>query len=352
MDKRYKVGDVVRIVHDNQGRAYGYAKAMSTLVDTICTVIVVMRNGVRVKENEYSWAFESIELANNAPMPIEQPKKALIKPVERVKKKREPTLRTRLTKACSTQHGVSSAAMVGVDAYGKPAKRVFAARICHAFVREFTVVSEFYENINAHYRVMPVDLRPSYVKYVNYILKRSPWAKAFLTKSFGVGLRYNIAIDCSLPRQHIMSAITALRMGSEFPEHLKLFTEMVKKYGEDYAFIIASTTHKVIYADKTIYTLDQYSEAHAVFDVQTKYENLVKFFKEGFPESKDKAWKDGHGRNDLFLINALVHYKDKGNRSTSTQDRGTAFKIKVGWSNYTAFTEESLAKEVEYWKTL
>lgn len=348
MDKRYKVGDRVRIVHDNQGRVFGYAKEMSALVDTICTVMAVMYGGVCVKENDYTWAFESIEPAIAAGMP----KKAPIKPVERIKKKREASLRTRLTKACSKVHGVSSAAMVGIDAYSKPAKRIFAARICHAFVREFTVVSEFYENISAHYRTMSEERKPSYVKYVNYILKRSPWAKAFLTKSFGVGLRYNIAIDCSLPRQHIMAAITALRMGSEFPEHLKLFTEMAKKYGEDYAFIIASTTHKVIYADKSIYTLDQYSEPHAVFDISTKYENLVKFFKEGFPKSTDKAWKDGQGRNDPFLINALVHYKDVGKRSLSTKDRGTAFNIKVGWSNYTAFTEESLAKEVEYWKTL
>ena len=50
MDKRYEVGDVVRIVHDNQGREYGYVKEMSALVDVICTVSAVMYGGVCVKE--------------------------------------------------------------------------------------------------------------------------------------------------------------------------------------------------------------------------------------------------------------------------------------------------------------
>lgn len=204
---------------------------------------------------------------------------------EKAKKKAIPSFRKRLTASCN-------AAGPAVSFWGityKGGAKIHPGKICHASFRCDPAPLSFYENISNHFKNKVKD-KKAYREYVNYVMNGSPWARCFVTKKFGIGLRHNIEMDIDVGPSEFMAAITALRMGSEYPTHLKLWVELRKKYkcSDNEAMLIASLFNG---REKSI---TPYRSNHWIIGSNADVSRVISFFKNGYSQEVELTVRSGN----------------------------------------------------------
>lgn len=294
----FKVGDLVRIIHNNKGKMMGHDPAMDKYVNTEARISSVHDGWVTVTGNNWSWAFDSIELIKAAPAAKALPKKEL-------------TFRQELTQKCnSSEQGVSFWGWISP----RGQKNFCLKKICHADFRYEGTHKKYYENISNHVKNKVID-KEAYKRYVNYILQESPWAHCFVTKKYSVGVVHNIEMNTNVGPSQFMGAITALRMGSEFPEHLSVWNTLVKKHScsNNEAMLIAS-----LFKGGT--NMIEYHGGHWIVGQYANISKVIDFFKNGYKPSKEEPvtkgnnafgiWKEIYGLEKQFVADIRKLYPD------------------------------------------
>jgi hypothetical protein len=114
-----------------------------------------------------------------------------------------------------------------------------------------------------------------YRAYSEYIFNRSPWASAFVTKSSDDAYKNGVTMDCSVPRDILVTACIALRVGTEFSIVPKEFVRAIKAgASENVAFLIGVHVNK----DK----VNSLGGGHHVVTSSMSFSEFVKVFETGY----------------------------------------------------------------------
>ena len=118
-------------------------------------------------------------------------------------------------------------------------------------------------------------------KYADYIINRSPWAKAYSTKSVSSLMKYGAKFNTSHTFSFVLSAAVALREGHEFAHAMRCFCYLLSKgIPENTAYVI-SRIFKYDAATKRFYS-QKWGNHHATFSTGTDFHHLSRFFAKGF----------------------------------------------------------------------
>ena len=193
--------------------------------------------------------------------------------------------------------GVCSYAMV--DTEGN--ERFQVRDICHArltsqYERKFyrTAVLE----VKGHYKEHK---HPEAFKaYVDYVINRSPWKGAFITRTTDEVISSGIALDVNKGVNYVVSAAVALRIGHEYMHLAKDFFELSSSgCPEHLAFLTASMCNG--YHCKGQYELGGQNGAHHILSSGMSLDNLKAFFFKG-----EANMGDAFNKSQRYKILGLI----------------------------------------------
>lgn len=178
----------------------------------------------------------------------------------------------KFSKAIAGKTGVSSWLSVEDGKF-----KSYVDRICHAAIAPNSVViSRHWEPIVHKWDMMTIERQKNYRVWFDYVTKESPWKHAFLTNDFEQALKNHVEMDVSVTCFQVMGAITALRMGHEFPDIVRNFVFFINEgYSKPDAFVLASFLN-----DK--YTVFSLNEGHTVFKSTHGLDELFRFIHHGY----------------------------------------------------------------------
>lgn len=111
-----------------------------------------------------------------------------------------------------------------VTVYGNKRKQI--GDVCHARLRG-DPMKKIVLDIGAHHRAHSQP--EEYKKWVEWVINKSPVAQCFLTKSFDVGIKECLSLDVSKSHSWNVTAAIFLRMGSEYPHRLEVWSALVNE---------------------------------------------------------------------------------------------------------------------------
>jgi hypothetical protein len=162
-------------------------------------------------------------------------------------------------------------------------RRFHYADVCHArmnfggYYGGGPEVSHVALCIEGHYN--HADNKETYRKFVEYILNDSPWASCFLTKKWEDAIGEVIYINVDEAHSRCVCAAIALRMGSEYPDRLKVFQYFLDMgYDANTAWLGANLLQR----QGKIWSHAPLTGGHDVFVAYHVWEDVAKFFKSGW----------------------------------------------------------------------
>lgn len=165
---------------------------------------------------------------------------------------------------------------------------------CHAELGRYGVlvkgpIEAIGLNVSAY---VPEGMEKEYKRYVEYIVKDSPWSKYFIQDSVDNIINNGVYLDVNNPHSYVVAAAIALRVGSEHnPSHnLKLFQTVLDQGFSGHVAFLVSQTMSVNGGE--LQPRDQQGWHH-VISTDHKMEDLVQFFKEGYRPSNEKYTTKG-----------------------------------------------------------
>lgn len=193
--------------------------------------------------------------------------------------------------------GVCSYAMVDTEG-----EEQFQVRdICHArltsqYERKFyrTAVLE----VKGHYKEHKH--QEAFKAYVDYVIHRSPWKGAFITRTTDEVISSGIALDVNMGVNYVVSAAVALRIGHEYMQLAKDFFELSSSgCPEHLAFLTASMCNG--YQCKGQYDIGGQRGSHHVLSSCMSLDNLKAFFFKG-----EANMGDAFNKSQRFKILGLI----------------------------------------------
>jgi hypothetical protein len=167
-------------------------------------------------------------------------------------------------------------------------------------------------NVSGHHEHV-VD-KEAYEAHVQYITQESPFKECFLPRPLNKIMKDGVLLNLDKPYSRVVAAAIALRSGSEFTIHNRLFKKVVDLGFSGNVAAILST----FFTEKPNgLVFNDWGGGHHYMCSTMKMEELVKFFNEGFHKDlKEKAYKDTS--NTAYRIFASIADEDRLGRGTFT----------------------------------
>jgi hypothetical protein len=146
-------------------------------------------------------------------------------------------------------------------------------------------------HLKGHYKNAQPDLKETYVKYVDYMINRSPWAPIHLVKDAHDAIANCASLDVSRPLYELMGAAVSLREASEFPSNFRSFKKALELgYSEHTAYLMTCCfiTRESGDSCRTYIT-----NGHKVMHTDNKVPAIINFFTKGYKPAKEAYNKGG-----------------------------------------------------------
>ena len=244
----HKINDALCLVWD------GYdAKAKEVFIDNLTPV--------------YTWSGKQARAIRLVPKYLRTKQEAKEAHVVDVQKELD-----KFSEAIAGKTGVSSWLSVEDGKF-----KHYVDRICHAAIAPNNVViSRHWEPIVHKWDMMGIEKQKNYRVWFDYVVNESPWKHAFMTNDFDAALKSHVEMDVNVVCFQVMGAITALRMGHEFPEIVKNFVFFINEgYSKPDAFVLASFLNSK-------YNIVSLQEGHTVFKSTHGLDELFRFIHQGY----------------------------------------------------------------------
>lgn len=186
------------------------------------------------------------------------------------------------------------------------------------------------------------DKKEAYKEYVDYIINRSPWAVAFLTKDINEAFDKDLYMNVECNRHIIAGAAVALRSAQEYPERPVIF-KMVKDLGHsEHTAWVFSCGFTTIAGTKDRFNYRGWGGGHDVVSGDVSCKELVKFFQQGYHNhlGADKTpYRTSHG--NYQISNAIAEYKGQSIKQWLA-DNTKATVIGEGWGKKNVIDEKAI----------
>lgn len=224
---------------------------------------------------------------------------------------------------------------------------------CHAQIRQgnkkVIALADNIQNIYSIHKPGSQGVK-DYLKYVDYILNRSPWKHCFLPTKAHIALRYGLYMDVSQPIDQIAGALVALREGTEYNHKVGIFLDLVKKgVSEDVAFLVSRFYLKE--GKKKEYQFNNGSNHSVLYGSMHKGE-LFHFIKKGYKDDPDaKPYAEKNSSYTIWTAIAKTNAVPEDKKMyTYLTENAKPQKVGKGWDERLVVTNEvllSLAQQIE-----
>lgn len=359
-----QVGDrVITEKFEEGGENPMFPKPMHDLVGEVGTVIVVYpppRNYIRVehgRDKAWSWPRSAVKFALEGDVPVApqqapveapdalpEPPKAKAKKPAKEKHAIIKNLRAELNKKCKSGAGTASYAIEFKDHYVRWQVR----DICHARIgiqqdwrgagketMEHGPVTRITTAVQPFASKLKGVAKDNYQAYVDYIVKRSPYADCFLPVK--IPTRYSVYMNLKRSIHNIASACIALREGSEeMGGKVSTFAWLLKQgVSEDAAWVVSRFFHPVGHKEGGEYSFCA-SSGHDAISAHTDVAKFFKVFKDGLylnDEPYNKAAKATYNVYACFGCEDKYGACQQPNYLSAHLKEVSGYKeIKAGWN--------------------
>lgn len=154
----------------------------------------------------------------------------------------------------------------------------------------------------------------SFIRYLDYILNRSPYRRTFVNKN-PVEVRHSfIEPDMSRSMSEISSGLTAVRSGYEFA-FAELFCFFIDDYGmtEHQAFLMCSFTRYEVPFNKEKFVRKAVGNGHGLFDTPTLLSTIIRVLEgNGGNTAAPKCRSDEMGFGNVFAFYSPLKSEKEG----------------------------------------
>lgn len=164
-------------------------------------------------------------------------------------------------------------------------------------------IKAVWENLSNHHKHHPH--KPAYERFVDYILNRSVFKDGFKKSKASRPWLTSIEWNIEKGRSFVVTCALALREGSEYPEQLIVWDELVTKgYSEDLAWFLAGFITKT----GKKYGLKKVS-MHSCRHYQMSFKEVFSIIQVGLPEYVQEPMKNkGNGKYIIHTNLVKTHY--------------------------------------------
>lgn len=183
----------------------------------------------------------------------------------------------------------------------------------------------------------------SHNQAADYIINRSPWAIAFLTKDMKEATKKGLFMNVELNVNVIAAACVALRSCMEHGYRSNIFKMLVDEdVGENAAFLTACAFG---YKGQDNYSHYAWGGGHDILDSSRSLDGLVKFFKTGFHTEKGtvkEPWSTHH--EQYVMAQACAERAERGEISIGKWFKDNTVETVTGEGFYktSSITKQSL----------
>jgi hypothetical protein len=197
--------------------------------------------------------------------------------------------------------------------------------VCHARL-SYGPFSEIVLDVAEH--LAEAEDKEAYKDWVHWVLNASPMAKCFITKRIEDAMREGVYLDVTQPHSWNVTAAVLLRMGSEYPQRLKVWKTLVEnKVDKGIAWLLMSF---YVPAAGGMYMQSNNGGGHDIVSPVFGFMQTLAFLKNG-PINPGPASNVHNGRYEIFasVVKNYGVYDDKGLSKQLYALDGT--KQAVGW---------------------
>lgn len=183
--------------------------------------------------------------------------------------------------------------------------------------------------------------RDAHKVYCDYILNRSPWAVAFITKDIEEAVTKDILMNVEVNKYVMAGACVALRVGQEFPGRVALFKKLLDSGINEHICWIFSCAFKEDGLGG--YSFAVWHGGHDVMDGNRDAKEVFRFFKEGYFNAKGTEKDPFRTSHYTYEIaNACAKYTEGKGISTWLRNNTKATVSGEGWNRKEKINDESL----------
>lgn len=185
--------------------------------------------------------------------------------------------------------------------------------------------------------------KETYLRYVEYIMARSPRANCFHYEGMKHAWEHGVFMNANRPIEELVGAAVALREGSEYYSKLDMFQKILDKgFSENVAYLLS-------YCVSEDMKWQGFSDAHRSLCGDLSFDGVIKFFKEGYYKT-NKLKPYNKTSNSYAGITKWVATWSEGlvNLSLNTQCKQLlGVEDKDDWDYNPTITEENLIEAAQ-----
>lgn len=183
-----------------------------------------------------------------------------------------------------------------------------------------------------------------WVKYSQYIMRESPWAPMFRTKTLRTGFKSGITMNVNQPISAIAGACIALRNGTECQVRLPMFNLMLSRGFNGHIAYLMSMAYRYSPDNKEFYSVS-FGDGHDPITESHNLKDIIRFFKEGykFPKEAKPATKYSKDYSVFNYVGASYTGRDE-EIGDWIRINTKVTKIGNGWDAKKIVTEDEIMR--------
>lgn len=177
--------------------------------------------------------------------------------------------------------------------------------------------------------------------YCDYVINRSPWAHAFLTKDIEEAYTKDILMNVEVNKNIMAGACLMLRTGTERKGRANLFKLLIDHgHLPNTAWLVSCAFKKV---EGNHYSFFDWSGGHDVIDKYRSFEDTIQFLKTGFHRPSGLIREPYRTSSGNYVIADTVARSQQGASISTWLEKNTVKKVVgEGFNKNTHITEESI----------
>lgn len=379
--REYQPGDLVRIIHNNEGRAGGVVAVLGRpeIWGKNKEVVLVSKHdrhsmGYCWQMKDWKWVYaeKSFELVRAVDAPKEAEmrtyKQLYVEAAKRGIPRRSAMNKAQLFAALQQKQVKAADPVPKPVPPPPPPKKTLGEelrektgnlpRTC-SYAHSYKGIRRFQVSDVCHARMRAAQMdeavcdvaghmgehknQAGYRRFLQFMLNSSPYASVYLTKNVDEALKSGVYMDCTKSHSQMVAGCIALREGSEFPKRIDVFAKLL-----DVGF-----SGKVAWFAANFFSLSgEHFQAigcgggHMTLHSGMSADDLLKFFKEGFHRAVNAP--SNVNANHYYIFNSIAQISEQGSINTWLNKRGFSPVEAPRWGEKPAvFSVRQLSKLLE-----
>lgn len=206
--------------------------------------------------------------------------------------------------------------------------------------------------VNGWYNDISKSEKESYLTYIKWVLKESPWAVCFKTKTAKTAIEKGVTMNVDRNVSELVGAAIALREGWEFSNRLPIFKEALENGATlPSAYLVGCCLLK----DGDRYSLNSLLGGHTALCGTMDFRALMAFFREGYEEGLNGIRKD-QNQTSYRVFDTITSRARKTCSATEQKDRFLEYvtavvkpvKVGEGWHVKTVVDKAGMLRLIEF----